>query len=411
MSAADAFLFRSPATVAFGVGASRRVGAAAAALGRRALIVTDEVIAGLDGFAAIRGALQQAGVDVAVVSDVESEAPTASLHRIVASAASQEADVVIGVGGGSCIDTAKLVALMLQHPADLPSLYGEALVPARGLPMIAVPTTAGTGSEVSPVAVVTDPERAMKVGISSEHLIPTVALVDPELTVACPRGVTIHSGLDALTHAVEAATTRRRGPDEMVASESLFNGATVLTDPLAHRAVALILANLRRAAAAPDDIDARVAVSEASLLAGLAFANAGTALAHALQYAIGARSHAPHGVGVALLLPHVMRYNQHHAAPAFHALCAAAGLPVSVSEPAAPLVDAVESLMADLAAPRTLAELGITHADLPDMATDAASIARLVKNNPRTPTVADLQGILGECLGGEPVGSATTQET
>lgn len=410
MSSTDAFLFRSTATVAFGVGSSGRAGEAASALGRRALVITDEVIASLEGFAAIRRSLDEAGLNVNVLTDVETEVPLESLDRIVERSAEHQPDVVVGVGGGSCIDTAKLTALLLQHRADLPSLYGEGMVPSRGVPTIAIPTTAGTGSEVSPVAVVTDPERAMKVGISSEHLIPTVALVDPALTIRCPRSVTIHSGLDALTHAVEAATTRRRTPDELASSQSLFNGSTVLTDLMAHRAVGLLLGNLRRAADAPEDLDARVAVSEASLLAGLAFGNAGTALAHALQYAIGARSHAPHGVGVALLLPAVMRYNQHEAATAFRSLCAAAGLAVSDDEPAAPLIEAVETLMDDLEAPRTLAGLGVTRADLPAMASDGGSITRLVKNNPRTPTAADLESILLESLGSDPAGSTTAQE-
>ncbi len=408
MTTADAFLFRSPATVVFGLGAARRAGAAAAALGRRAVIVTDEIVAGLDGFTAILGSLAQAGLEVAVITDAKPEVPIASLGDVVDAAAGHAPDLVMGVGGGSCIDTAKLTALLLRHDGPVASWYGEGMVPARGLPTIAMPTTAGTGSEVSPVAVVTDPAREMKVGVSSEHLVPTVALVDPELTVGCPRGVTSHSGLDALTHAIEAVTTRRRGPDETSTSESLFNGSNVLTDPMGHRAAGLLFANLRRAVSAPDDRDARVAVSEASLLAGLAFANSGTALAHALQYAIGARSHAPHGVGVALLLPHVMRFNQHEAATAFHELCQAVGLPVSNEEPAGPVIDAVEALLFDLEAPRTLAELGVGRSDLASMADDASSITRLVKNNPRTPTVADLEAILLDCLGDPAVGAAHT---
>ncbi len=406
MTVTDTFLFRAPASVVFGAGASRRVGVAAAALGRRAVIVTDEVVASLDGFAAILESLARAGVDVSVLTDAKPEVPVASLGDIVEAAARHTPDVVVGVGGGSCLDTAKLTAMLLRHPGPVASLYGEGMVTGRGLPTIAIPTTAGTGSEVSPVAVVTDPDREMKVGVSSEHLVPSVALVDPVLTVGCPRSVTAHSGLDALTHAVEAVTTRRRAPEETTSSESLFNGSNVLTDPMGHRAVALLLGHLRRAAAVPDDLEARVAVSEASLLAGLAFANSGTALAHALQYAIGARSHAPHGVGVALLLPHVMRYNQHDAAGAFHDLCRAVGLPISVDEPAGPVIEAVESLLVDLDAPRTLAELGVGRSDLAAMADDASTITRLVKNNPRTPSVADLEAILLDCLGDPAVGAA-----
>ena len=209
-------------------------------------------------------------------------------------------DVVLGLGGGSNLDLSKAVALLVRYPAALSTYYGENNVPGPIAPVVAVPTTAGTGSEVSPVAVVADPERAMKVGIASRALIPKWAVVDPALTVSCPASVTAHSGMDALAHAIESFCARVRTD---CSPHAIFVGKNPMSDVLATKAISAIAKFLPRAVAQPSDREARQEMALASLLAGMAFSSAGTAAVHALQYPVGEATHTPHGLGNAVFCP------------------------------------------------------------------------------------------------------------
>jgi alcohol dehydrogenase len=330
----------------------------------------------------------------------------AAIREAVASAP----QCVVGLGGGSSIDLAKLVALGVAHGDDLRSFYGEEQVPGPIAPLIAVPTTAGTGSEVTPVAVLTDPAAVLKVGISSRHLIPTYALVDPTLTHGCPPSVTGHAGIDALAHAVEAFTAaRRRLPP---GSTGVFVGKNSLSDPLALVAVEQIAPHL--VAAQRDEPDARAAVAYGSLCAGLAFATAGTAVAHALQYSIGARTHTPHGLGTGLLLAYAMRFNR----PARLAEMAAIGRAMDVSgdedcdeRAADAAIAGVAELATAVGVPSSLAELQVTEDELPELARQALGVSRLIVNNPRELGEDDLLEILRAAWRGELArgGPAATQ--
>ena len=219
-------------------------------------------------------------------------------------------DMVIGIGGGSCLDFAKCAALLLSHGGKLQDYYGEFKVPGPILPVIAVPTTAGTGSEVTPVAVISDPDRTLKIGISSPHLIAAAAICDPELTMTCPPGLTAIAGADALTHAIEAFTAVRRGADSDLPQQHVFIGKSALTDHFALLAIKLLGRSLEKAYRDGADEDARADVMMGALAAGCAFGTAGTAAAHAVQYPVGALTHTPHGLGVATMLPYVMKYNR-----------------------------------------------------------------------------------------------------
>jgi alcohol dehydrogenase class IV len=252
--------------------------------------------------------------------------------------------------------------------------------------VVAVPTTAGTGSEVTPVAVVSDPTRTIKVGISSPHLIPVVAVCDPELTVSCPRAVTAAAGADALTHGIEAFTAVLRAPTPELSRERVFVGTNVLTDLFALEAVSAVTAHLQRACDAPDDLEARSGMMRGALSGGFAFGTAGTAAAHALQYPIGALTHTAHGAGVGTLIPYVMAFNAAERVEKLGQIARAMGADGGESDPAAlarAAVWAVADLLASVGIPRTVADLGVPADRLADMARAAMNARRLVENNPR----------------------------
>jgi alcohol dehydrogenase class IV len=379
-------LLRSPREVLLGVGQRRVLPAVVGGLGRRALVVTDPQLAAGPGLRELVDGLTAAGTAVRVFDEAAPELPVEQVPVAADVARGHDADVVIGFGGGSCLDLAKVLALLLAHGGEPADYYGEGLVPGPTAPMVAVPTTAGTGSEVTPVAVVTDPSRTIKVGISSPHLIPAVAVCDPELTVSCPRAVTAAAGADALTHGIEAFTAVRRPPTPELSRERVFVGTNVLTDLFALEAVRAVAANLHRACDVPDDLEARSGMMRGALAGGFAFGTAGTAAAHALQYPIGALTHTAHGTGVGTLIPYVMAFNAPERVEKLGELARALGAAHGESEPATlarAAVRTVADLLASVGIPRTLAELGVQAERLPDVARDALSARRLAENNPR----------------------------
>ena len=218
--------------------------------------------------------------------------------------------MIVAVGGGSVIDLAKMTALLLAHGGALEDYYPVQSVPGPVVPLIALPTTAGTGSEATPVSVITDPKTEMKVGVASPHLIPRHAICDPLLTVGAPPTVTAHSGIDALSHAVEAYMAAREEPSPELVLGRPQVGKNMLSDALALTAAGHLARNLVRAVEDGSDVEARTGMLYGSLLAGIAFGNSGVSAAHALQFAIGAATHTSHGLGTGLLLPYVMEFNR-----------------------------------------------------------------------------------------------------
>jgi alcohol dehydrogenase len=291
-------------------------------------------------------------------------------------------DVIVGLGGGSNLDLSKAVAILVKYPGALPTYYGENNVPGAITPVVAVPTTAGTGSEVSPVAVVADPERAMKIGIASRALIPKWAVVDPALTISCPSSVTAHSGMDALAHAVESFCARIRTD---CSPHAIFVGKNPMSDVLATRAITLIAKSLAKAAAQPADRAAREDMALASLLAGMAFSAAGTAAVHALQYPVGEATHTPHGLGNAVLLPTVMR-NIAASRVEEMAFIARSLDPklksLSDAEAARHAADLVEALGSQVGIPKGLRALGLKQEQLPQLSQMASTVKRLLDNSP-----------------------------
>ena len=376
---------RLPREILFGAGQRQALPAVARKLGQRALICTDARLAATDGFAELVAALRAASVDVRVDDGVLPDLPLDSAARCADAARDFRPDMVVGIGGGSCLDMAKCVSLLLTHGGALQDYYGEFKVPGPVLPVIAVPTTAGTGSEVTPVAVVGDPERTLKIGISSPHLIPAVAVCDPELTLTCPRGLTAIAGADAMTHAIEAFTAARKAPTAALAQENVFIGKSALSDQFALYAIRLLGRSLEKAVADGGDAQARADVMMGALAAGCAFGTAGTAAAHAVQYPAGALTDTAHGMGVAAMLPYVMSYNRPAAASALAEVGAALGLPATgnTDERADAAIREVARLFAAIGIAPTLAALGLAADQLDWTAEQAIGIQRLIKNNPR----------------------------
>lgn len=377
---------RLPREILFGKGQRHVLPTVAARFGRRALVCTDERFAGTAVFADIIKSLQSASIEVLVHDRVLPDVPRDTVGICVEEAKRFRPDMVIGIGGGSCLDFAKCTTLLLSHGGKLQDYYGEFKVPGPTLPLIAVPTTAGTGSEVTPVAVISDPDRTLKVGISSPHLIAAVALCDPELTMTCPPGLTAIAGADALTHAIEAFTAMRRGEDPNLPQQHVFIGKTALTDHFALLAIKLLGRSLEKACSDGTDADARADVMMGALAAGCAFGTAGTAAAHAVQYPAGALTHTAHGLGVATMMPYVMTYNSRVAAHEMAEIGAALGLETkarTAAEMAAATIEEIRRLFAAIGITPTLADLGLPADKLDWTAEQALGIDRLIKNNPR----------------------------
>lgn len=398
---------RLPGEILFGSGQRRALGAVAAKSGRRALVCTDERFAATPSFAEMMADLRASGVAVYIHDAVLPDVPSDTVGACVVAARPFAPDMVIGIGGGSCLDMAKCAALLLTHGGTLADYYGEFKVPGPVLPIIAVPTTAGTGSEVTPVAVISDPVRTLKVGISSPNLIATAAICDPELTLTCPPGLTAIAGADALTHAIEAFTAVRRDGDATLPQQHVFIGKSTLTDHYALLAMRLLGRSLETAVRDGSNIDARADVMLAAMAAGCAFGTAGTAAAHAIQYPVGALTHTAHGLGVACVLPYVMAYNRSSSlvemADIGTALGAADG---SLEDRAQSAIDIVRRLFGAIGIAPTLAGLGLAEDKLDWTAEQALGIDRLIKNNPRPFDIAGMKRLLRAAYDGDMAGAA-----
>jgi alcohol dehydrogenase class IV len=295
-----------------------------------------------------------------------------------------------------------VTALVLAHGGHPRDYVGDDKVPGPILPLICVPTTAGTGSEVSAAAVLTDSVNHIKVGLLSNHLRPRTAVVDPTLTVSCPAKVTADSGIDALTHAIEAFTAVDNAVFPLPAGErTVYQGRHPFGDMLAEKAIALIGRHLRHAVAYGQNLEAREGMALGATLAGLAFSNVGVALVHALEYPVGGATHCSHGAGNGLLLPYVMRFNMPKRVTEFAQIARVLGENVEglpIDEAAERAIVAVEKLRSDIGIPGRLRDLGVTQEQLRPFAEKAFGIQRILRVNPRPVTVEDLHGILREAF-------------
>ena len=377
-----------PPDIQVGGGVSERAGDLAKGLGlQRVLVVTDPVMVDSGVAGRVTSSLEEAGIAVATFSDIQGEPTTDYVDAGVEALRAHEADGVVAVGGGSPLDTAKAIAVMATNEGPLPEYLGYHKIPDPGLPLIAVPTTAGTGSEVTRVTVITDTSRDVKMMILSNHLMPQVALADYKLTLTCPAGLTANVGVDSLTHAIESYVSAKANP---------------VTDGFALKAARLIGQNLRRAQADGGDEEAREALMLGAMLAGAAFSNASVALVHGMSRPIGAHFHVPHGLSNAVLLPTITRWSINGAKGRYATIAREMGVAdagASDDAATAALVDELDALNADLRVPR-LGELeGVEREHFDRVKGDMAEAALASGSpgfNPRVPTAEEIVALYDE---------------
>jgi alcohol dehydrogenase class IV len=395
----ETWTFHSAGQLLFGQHGIRQISDIIGRLGiQRILVATDLMLQKAGVVDQVRGPLLKARATVEVFTGGEPEPSFRAAEACIAQARPFQPDAILGLGGGSNMDLAKITATVLSHGGSPRDYVGEDKVPGPILPLLCVPTSAGTGSEVSAAAVLTDSDSKLKVGILSNYLRPRVAIVDPILTLSCPPKVTADSGIDALTHAIEAYTAVDNETFPLpVGERTVYQGRHPLADCLAEKAIRLIGANLRRAVAQGDDLAAREGMALGATLAGMAFSNVGVAAVHALEYPVGGATHCSHGAGNGLLLPYVMRFNLPARPKEFATIARLLGEDVSgldEAQAAERAITAVERLRTDIGIPQRLRELGVRPEQLRTFAEKAFCIKRILRVNPRPVTAEDLEGIL-----------------
>lgn len=388
---------RSPRQILFGQGVSSTIPTLCSQNGKRVLVLTDRILLAQPKVSAIIQELHEVMESVSVFADAIPDVPLTDVDAALAVARSSKADVLLAIGGGTVIDLAKIVGVLVKHGGSPRNYYGESKVPGPTIPLIAVPTTSGTGSEVTPVSVLSDPERELKIGVSSVYLIPDFAIIDPELTLTCPPKVTAYSGADAFCHAVESYISRPRAVVAKDLTDSVFIGRNNATDDFALRAASAVGRNLLNAVHQGENLQTRSELAIGSMWAGLAFAHAGTGCPHAMQYPIGAATHTPHGLGVGLLLPYALTHVRDIVAERLIHLATAVGIETagqSQAQSAQTFIDWTVQLMADIGLPKNLAEIGIERTDLPKLAEKTMLVTRLLQNHPGDTDYESLLSIL-----------------
>ena len=380
--------FRAPAVISTGPGAVKEVGAYAKQHGKKVLIVTDANLEKIGLLSEVKASLEAAGIDYSVYDKVVMEPVIEYVDDGMRAFSEAGANVIVAIGGGSPIDTGKAIAALSRNQGTISDFMGANKIPKPSAPLIAIPTTAGTGSEVTPFTIITNTKTDVKMLISSSHLIPAVALVDPLMTLKMPRGITAATGLDALTHAIEAYVSVKAQP---------------LTDTFALQAIRLISGNLRKAYTNPDDIKARSNVLIGALQAGLAFANSSVALVHGMSRPIGAYFHVAHGISNAVLLPTVIEFSVSGNPRRYADVAEAMGEQtkgLTVDAAAKKTVEAAKRLNADLQIP-SLRGLKIDEAKFEavvgKMATDAIASGS-PGNNPRIATPEEIVALYRKAL-------------
>jgi alcohol dehydrogenase class IV len=311
---------------------------------------------------------------------IHGEPNIAVCEEALAVARRSSLDAVIGIGGGSVLDVAKLVAALAESDQTVQQVFGINLLSSRKIALVCLPTTSGTGSEVSPNAILLDEPQNLKKGVISPHLVPDAAFVDPLLTLSVPPGVTASTGLDALVHCIEAYANKFAHP---------------MVDHYALEGVRLISRSLERAVQSGEDVQARSDMARGSLYGGLCLGPVNTAAVHALAYPLGSEFHVPHGLSNAVLLPHVLRFNLPAAVERYAVIAREMGIPNTgnVNEIAGRGIEYLAKLSRRLGVPQHLAEIGVPSTALSRMAKSAMTITRLLKNNPRELTEADALAI------------------
>lgn len=380
-------IFQTTPRIIMGTGATDKIGDEVMRFSKKSvMIITDPGLVKSGICSRFEELLVKAGCSVHCFDGVEPDPPFEIASQAAQRVRDTGADLILGIGGGSSLDIAKVASILVTNKEPVSTYFGIDLVPNPGLTTILAPTTAGTGSEVTPIAILSDHHEKLKKGIVSPHLFPSVALLDPELTLALPAAVTAATGMDALIHAVEAYTSKN---------------ATSFTDLLAQKAMILISKHIRTAFANGSNLEARAKMLEGSLLAGMAFANAGVTAVHAFAYPIGAEFHIPHGVANSIMLAPVMEFNMLGNLTKFAHMAQAFGENtggMNERQAAKAAVESLRNLAVDLEIPKSLSGFGVKAEDIPSLAKGVMKVTRLLANNPRELKLEDAEEIYQQVL-------------
>jgi alcohol dehydrogenase class IV len=380
------FVFELPTRIEFGSGSLSNVAERVTELGgSRVLIVTDEVLMAIGVTDRVTTVLDEAKIEYVVFTDVEPEPDAAGVHAGAEALQAGECDVIIAIGGGSVLDTGKAISLISRNPGHIRDYAGLGVPTQPGVPVIAIPTTAGTGSEATIWAVISEKAQQTKYGVGGPHMTADLALLDPDLSVSLPPKLTAVTGLDALAHALESYVNKATQP---------------ISEALSEKSMELVARSLREAVWGGNNLAARSDMLLASTLAAAAFNSTRLGLAHALAMPLGAKAKIPHGDVVSILLPQVMRFNVVGNPTKFAKIAEifderTPGMSQRSAADAG--VAAVEQLVTDVAAPRSLGDYGVTENDLAAMAEEAMTSGNIAVN-PRFTTAGDLVGIMRRCL-------------
>jgi len=353
---------------------------------KRLVLVTQDAMHRLGVTQRVTELFNAIGISVHLVDQVEIEPTLENIERVFREQIAPHApDALLAIGGGSVLDAAKLFSVLLTNDVPLRSMLGIDNVPRAGIPTVLVPTTAGTGSEVTPNAIVTLPDEALKIGVVSRHLLPTLVLLDPLLTLSLPGPITAATGMDAFTHALESFISTKANP---------------VSDGFALESMRLIAGSLVESYERPDSVRARADMLLGSMYGGLALTAAGTAAVHALAYPLGGQFHVTHGVANAMLLPHVMRFNQDACAERLKraaCVCAIAREEDSTDQAASQLVAQIVEWTRRLQIPQDLRAYGVEDRHVAELAVAASKVTRLMVNNPKAMSLADIEAVY-RCL-------------
>ncbi len=353
---------------------------------RNVVLVTQNAMHNLGVTEKVSAQLKAAGITVHMIDNVEIEPTLENIERVFREdVAPHAADALIAIGGGSVLDAAKLFSVMLTNDTPLRDLLGVDKVSHPGKPMVLVPTTSGTGSEVTPNAIVTLPDEELKIGVVSRHLLPTLVILDPLLTLSLPRSITAATGMDAFVHSLESFISTKANP---------------ISDAFALESMRLIAGSIVEAYQQPDSVRARGDMLLGSMYGGLALTAAGTAAVHAMAYPLGGKFHVTHGVANAMLLPHVMAFNLDSCADRLKraaCVCGVAEQQDSDEIAAHKLIQQIRQWTATLNIPQDLREFGVGEEHLADMAVAASKVTRLMANNPKALSLADIESLY-RCL-------------
>lgn len=354
---------------------------------KNVVIITDKGVWETGLVARPKEILESAGIKVHVINDTPPEPSVAQVDAIFTAAKQFECQLIVGIGGGSSMDTAKLVSLLLTNGVELTDLVkGKAAITRRGVPTLMVPTTAGTGSEATPNAIVLVPEEELKVGIVSDKMVSDCVILDPEMTTGLPKHITANTGMDALCHAIECYISKKGNP---------------FSDTFALKAISLISRSIRTAYNDGKNLQAREDMLLGACYGGISIATSSTTAVHALSYPLGGKYHIPHGLSNAILLPDVMKFNLDVCEEKFRDIAVAMGLDTTgctIRQSAEKMIENLYSMIEDMNVKCDLREKGINEEVLPELIEAAAKVTRLLDNNPKVVTKDDMREIYKKLL-------------